>query len=210
MRAVLLFVLAIWAMPIAALEQKPDFDLALDHARAGEMSQAAHLFRQLAEERHTGAQINLAVLYARGMGVPHDELKAAYWAWHARLSGDRRAIDLADYLLQILPQSLWPDLATKLSDDLVAQAQDGEHAALVSLGVVATELADPAQTLDGYVWFSLAAAFDVPVAVDLRDMIAGGMDPDTRRSAQEAAQAAFDAHCARLAARHRVATCAPD
>lgn len=210
MRWLAVLVCAVLAGPVHAFDNAARFSAAVEQARQGELALAAQGFRELAAQDHTGAQINLAVMIARGMGLPQDDLTAAYWAWRARLAGDRRAIELADHLRQQLDPALATTLAQRLRDDLTILAETGDLSALLALGVIAADLDSPARPVDAYVWFSIAAAFEVPQAVRLRDLLAAGLDQTSRRAAQEQAQAAFGDYCARLPVTARVATCPMD
>lgn len=49
--------------------------------------QAAKLFRELADFRHAYGQYQLAVMYAKGDGVPQDDLQAVYLYNHAAHQG---------------------------------------------------------------------------------------------------------------------------
>jgi len=207
MRWFAVLICAVLAAPVHSVDHAAQFSAAVEQARKGELALAAQGFRDLAAQDHTGAQINLAVMIARGMGLPQDDLTAAYWAWRARLAGDRRAIDLADHLHRQLDPTLAVVLAQRLQDDLTILAETGDLSALLALGVIAADLDSPARPVDAYVWFAIAAAFDVPQAIRLRDLLAAGMDQTGRRAAQEQAQAAFDQFCAKLPAQARIATC---
>lgn len=210
MRRAALMICAVLAGPVFAEGNAARFSAAVEQARRGEVALAAQGFRDLAVLDHTGAQINLAVMTARGMGLPQDDLTAAYWAWRARLAGDRRAVELADHLRLQLDPALTVVLAQRLQDDLTVLADAGDLAALLALGVIAADLDSPARPVDAYVWFAIAAAFEVPKAALLRDLLAAELDQTGRRAAQEQAQTAFRDYCARLPADARIATCPTD
>ena len=57
----------------------------------GDYTQAARLFRPLAEQGVASAQFNLGVMYARGQGVPQDYQAALKWYRLAAEQGDASA-----------------------------------------------------------------------------------------------------------------------
>ena len=57
----------------------------------GDYTQAARLFRPLAEQGIASAQFNLGVMYARGQGVPQDYQTALKWYRMAAEQGDASA-----------------------------------------------------------------------------------------------------------------------
>ena len=57
----------------------------------GDYTQAARLFRPLAEQGIAAAQFNLGVMYARGQGVPQDYQAALKWYRKAAEQGDASA-----------------------------------------------------------------------------------------------------------------------
>ena len=57
----------------------------------GDYTQAARLFRPLAEQGIASAQFNLGVMYARGQGVPQDYQAALKWYRKAAEQGDASA-----------------------------------------------------------------------------------------------------------------------
>lgn len=192
---ILSLALAVGAFPGAA-GQEPKFDEALILARTGSTADALSMFSRLAERGHAPAQINLAVLLARGQGIPQDDQRAAYWAWRAWLSGEPRAAKLSSYLLTRLPEKAQKTLADTLDKDLQARAAKGDTEAFLALGRLEQELREPARPAEAMVWLSLAAALDVRHAVSLRELAARGLQPEERIKAQEKARAAFEAWCA--------------
>lgn len=52
------------------------------------MITVAHWYRQAAEQGNVDAQVNLAVLYKKGQGVPQDLTAAARWFRQAAAQGD--------------------------------------------------------------------------------------------------------------------------
>lgn len=182
----------------------PDFATALRLAKSGDTAAALGAFATLAQNGHSAAQINLAVMLARGQGTPQDDRRAAFWAWQAWLLGDSRAVDLALYLRARLPAKAQDALAKALVDDLtarLAQASAQQSPPLfLALGRVETELRGPARPDEAAVFFSVAAALGSDKALALREAVTHGLDPETRLKTQERAAALFAEWCARIGA----------
>ena len=67
------------------------FSLGLKFAREGatqDYAQAMRWYQKAADQSHTLAQFNLAIMYAAGQGVPRDEAQSRVWM--------RRSADLGD------------------------------------------------------------------------------------------------------------------
>src|SRR5216684_2826691 len=58
---------------------------------AQDLAQAAHWYRQAADQHHGLAQFNLGLMYASGQGVPRDDGEAGRWLRKAAEQGDAGA-----------------------------------------------------------------------------------------------------------------------
>jgi TPR repeat protein len=58
---------------------------------AQDLAQAAHWYRQAADQNHCLAQFNLGLMYASGQGVPRDDGEAGRWMRKAAEQGDAGA-----------------------------------------------------------------------------------------------------------------------
>lgn len=197
-RVVLALTLACAGLSAAAAAEPEGsaFDRGVRLARDRRAAEAVAVFRDLARAGETAAQVNLAVMQARGEGVPQNDQEAAYWAWRARLAGEAAAIPVTDYLMARLTDTAREKLADRLDEDLSALAAQGDAQALLGRGRVAAQLRQPPRLDDAAVWFTLAAAVDVPDAALLRDAVELEMDAATRLQVQERARAAFADWCA--------------
>lgn len=82
-----IFLVVAWAtVVVAASIQEAEF--AYDR---GDYTQAARLFRPLAEQGIASAQVNLGMMYARGQGVPQDYQAALKWYRRAAEQGNASA-----------------------------------------------------------------------------------------------------------------------
>ena len=210
MRQALILGLALGlSLPGAVMAEEQDaFDRALQLAREGQGARAVMLFRELSHDGDAAAQINLAIMQARGLGVPQDDREAAYWAWRARLAGEPRAEPVSALLLTRLTPRARKDLADRLTEDLKAVVGQGRVSAFISLGRVETELRDPARPEDAALWFTLAAAFEVPHALALREAVVAPLSAERRLAVQDRATRDFAQWCDKIPGDQRPATCA--
>ena len=74
------------------------FDQAVERCKAKEFQIAFAEFYELATDEHASAQVNLAIMFAKGQSVPQNDAHALYWAWRARFSGASQAIPIIDCL----------------------------------------------------------------------------------------------------------------
>lgn len=207
MRRILLAAVLIAGGAPAQTEPSSGFDRAVDLARQGQAAAAAALFADLSHVGNRAAQVNLAVMQARGQGLPQDDQAAAYWAWRARLAGETRAIALSDLLLERLTDTARKKLADRLTADLTALAELGAHGNFAALGRVEAQLRTPPRLEEAAVWFTIGAAFEESGAVPLREVVVGGLDTATRLAVQERAREAFAVWCAKLDSASSPATC---
>ena len=83
---ILAFVSALWVLPAAA--QTEPFADGLEAFDAGDYATTHRLWRPLAEQGHTDAQVGLAGMYENGLGVGQDQAAAARWYGRAARQGD--------------------------------------------------------------------------------------------------------------------------
>jgi len=75
-------------------DAEAQFSLGLKFAQEGagqDYAQAAHWYLKAADQSHSLAQFNLAVMYSAGQGLPRDEAKSMEWMQKAADLGDAGA-----------------------------------------------------------------------------------------------------------------------
>jgi len=75
-------------------EAEAQFNLGVKFAREGatqDYAQAAHWYRKAADQSHSLAQFNLAIMYGAGHGMPRDEVQSRAWMQKAADRGDAGA-----------------------------------------------------------------------------------------------------------------------
>lgn len=157
---------------------------ALDAVRAGRAAEAAAIYRRLAQGGDARAQFNLGLLYLDGRGVPQSHAEALYWAWRARLSGQREAPALLDRLSPVATPDLRETLTARIAADLMPEAEAGDGRAMLELAGVLIELAPEPDLTGGFVWQAIAAALEVPGAVEAREATGMLLDAKARLEAE--------------------------
>ena len=114
-------------------------------------TQAAQCYAQAAEQDHSSAQLNLAMLYRQGQGVARDDAKSLMWLTKAANLGNADA----QYMLGVQQHLFWRDLSRGASAEgriealkwvrlSAAQAHRGAEGAcqFIALGMTREEVAD--------------------------------------------------------------------
>lgn len=182
---------------LAQPAQPNAFSEAVAAARSGQAAQAVQMFRELADQHNGPAQFNLAVLYALGSGVTQNDETALYWAWKARFSGVGKAKTLTNYLGSGATTELMEKVQRRLRDDLLEDVNGGNKDAMLALGRVFLEITDPVDNEQALVWFTMAAALQVPHASKWRDVTSRKLDRETRLTAQNRAASLYQQWCDR-------------
>lgn len=194
-RAILLAGVAALTLALPALGEPGDFAAALSAVEAGDPARGVTIFTRLAEAGNAPAQLNLAVLTARGTGIPQNDLDAAYWAWRARLAGLPAAVAPSDALLRRLAPEAVQVLSARLAADLEVLAEAGADWAFLGMARLELQLSPEPDTARAYGFATLAAALSVPGSAALRDALARDLDAATRQAAQAGATARFVRLC---------------
>ena len=175
------------------------FDQAVQDYQNKNYTAAYGAFFKLAQDGHGAAQLNLAILTAKGDGIIQNNRDALYWAWRARLSGETQAISVVDYLTaQTLPQE-HESVAYELRFTYSDQFEQGTLGAAFRLGRVYNELYTPADIDQAFIWFSIASAFDIKFAKAFRETVGRDLTIEQRNKLQADAQAMTTQWCIRQA-----------
>jgi TPR repeat protein len=86
---------------------------------------ALELFQKAASAGHTRAQINLGILYLRGLGVPRDVINARAWLEKAAASGDPQALYTLGRAMDESSEQIAPDPVR--AADLYRRAAEKGH-----------------------------------------------------------------------------------
>ena len=186
----------------AATAQTSDqlFADAMAAHKSGRLSEAAAMFRDLADSVHGDAQYNLAVLYYNGEGVLQSDRSAYYWAWMARFYGIADASVVVDLLTPKLTDEAKFETADKLIEDLELRIERGDLQAMLGIARVYEELAEQPDVEAAYTWRIIAAALGANGAALLRDATALMLTSEQRMAGQDAAEVLFGDWCEKAGA----------
>lgn len=195
-RATALALILAAAPALAAPEAAPSLADAIAALRADRAPEAAEMLLTLARAGGAEAQFNLALLYAKGIGVPQNDRESLYWAWRARLAGIPAAAALIDSLQPAAPPELRVDIAARITADLETRITAGDGRAMLERSVLLLDLLPEPDLQSAYVWQALSAALGTPQAPAARDATLARIDAKDRLAAQDAAIATLRDLCA--------------
>ena len=134
----------------------------------------------------------MAVLLHAGKGRPRSYTNALYWAWQAQLGGIEAAEDLADNILDVLPPKDADEIRKRVHDALQARIDAKEITAIQQFARYHTDILTEADYVNAYIWYSIAAALNMPEAHHQRDDVEGELTNKDLVEAQNKTAALFD------------------
>lgn len=145
---------------------------------------ALHIWKPLGEQGDASAQFYLGIMYAKGQGVPQDDVEAARWYRLAAVQGNVASqINLG--VMYANGQGVPQDYAEAVTWYRKAAAEQGGAPAQFNLGVMyAKGQGVPEDDLLAHMWLNLAAEQGDETAAKIRDLIAKQMTPDQLAQAQ--------------------------
>ena len=171
--------------------ENADFKRAITAVKNKDYLTALGLFEIQAKNARHDAQYNMAVLLHAGKGRPRSYTNALYWAWQAQLGGIEAAEDLADDILDILPPKDADEIRKRVQDALQARIDAKEITAIQQLARYHTDILTEADYVNAYIWYSIAAALNIPEAHDQRDDVEGELTDKDLVEAQNKTAALF-------------------
>ena len=142
---------------------------------------------QQAKQGNAEAQVNLALRYDNGQGVPQDDVQAAKWYRLAADQGNvlaQAAVGAAYFNGQLVPQ----DYAQAVKWFSLAADQGYASAQYLLGGMYALGRGVPEDYVLAHAWLNLAAAQGFADGTKLRDLVAKRMTPQQIAQAQELAR----------------------
>ena len=154
--------------PKTQLENKA-FEEAVKAVKDKNYSHAITLFEAQAKIPRHDAQHNLAVLLNAGRGRPRNYIEALFWSWQAQLGGIEDAEDLANDIVDLLPPKVADEVRSRVGEALQARIDANDLNAIPQFANYhLTILAEPDYG-NAYIWYSIAAAVNLPDTSDARD-----------------------------------------
>ena len=145
------------------------FSEAVQAVKDRDFRHAMKLFAMQADQNQHDAQYNLALLLEAGKGVPQDFSKALVWAWSAKLGGIEAAGDLAEHLIDLLPEKAIENVRKEVKARLEARVADGSAPAVSQFAQYHLDMLEEPDFETAYVWYSIATAIGLPGALESRD-----------------------------------------
>ena len=139
---------------------------------------AIKLFRLQAEQNQHDAQYNLALLFEAGKGAPQNFSEALVWAWSAKLGGIEASGDLAEDLMDMLPEDAVDDVREKVKQRLEDRIDAGNAPAVYQLAQYHLEIVEEPDFEMAYIWYSISTAIGLPGSLEARDDARGNVDDE--------------------------------
>ena len=153
---------------------------------------AIKLFRLQAEQNQHDAQYNLALLLEAGKGAPQNFSEALVWAWSAKLGGIEASGDLAEDLLDMLPEDAVDDVREKVKQRLEDRIDAGNAPAVYQLVQYHLEIVEEADFEMAYIWYSISTAIGLPGSLEARDDARGNVDDEKIAELQDKAGTIYE------------------
>ena len=179
------------AAPVSASDDidtsNATFAEAIQAGKDRDFRHAIKLFRLQAEQNQHDAQYNLALLLEAGKGAPQNFSEALVWAWSAKLGGIEASSDLAEDLLDMLPEDAVDDVREKVKQRLEDRIDAGNAPAVYQLAHYHLEMVEEPDFEMAYIWYSISTAIGLPGSLEARDDARGNVDDEKIAELQDKA-----------------------
>jgi hypothetical protein len=184
------------AAPVSASDDidtsNATFAEALQAVKDRNFRHAIKLFRLQAEQNQHDAQYNLALLFEAGKGAPQNFSEALVWAWSAKLGGIEASGDLAEDLLDMLPEDAVDDVRKKVKQRLEDRIDAGNAPAVYQLAQYHLEIVEEPDFEMAYIWYSISTAIGLPGSLEARDDARGNVDDEKIAELQDKAGTIYE------------------
>ena len=184
------------AAPVSASDDidtsNATFAEAIQAVKDRDFRHAIKLFRLQAEQNQHDAQYNLALLLEAGKGAPQNFSEALVWAWSAKLGGVEASGDLAEDLLDMLPEDAVDDVRKKVKQRLEDRIDAGNAPAVYQLAQYHHEIVEEPDFEMAYIWYSISTAFGLPGSLEARDDARGNVDDEKIAELQDKAGTIYE------------------
>tara|TARA_B100001093_G_scaffold297976_1_gene284128 strand:- start:244 stop:921 length:678 start_codon:yes stop_codon:yes gene_type:complete len=177
--------------PQTQMENKA-FKEAVKAVKDQNYAHAITLFETQAKMSRHDAQYNLAVLLNAGKGRPRNYVEALFWSWQAQLGGIEDAEDLASDIIDLLPPKVADEVRSRVGEALQARIDDNDLKAIPQFANYHLTIPTEPDYGNAYIWYSIAAAINLPEASDSRDDAESQIDSDDLVELQMKTQTLFD------------------
>ena len=153
---------------------------------------AITLFEAQAKMPRHDAQHNLAVLLNAGKGRPRNYVEALFWSWQAQLGGIEDAEDLANDIVDLLPPKVADEVRGRVGEALQARIDSNDLNAIPQFANYHLTILTEPDYANAYIWYSIAAAINLPETSDARDDAESQIDSQNLVELQMKTQSLFD------------------
>ena len=153
---------------------------------------AITLFEAQAKIPRHDAQHNLSVLLNAGKGRPRNYVEALFWSWQAQLGGIEDAEDLASDIVDLLPPKVADEVRGRVGEALQARIDANDLNAIPQFANYHLTILTEPDYANAYIWYSIAAAINLPDTSDARDDAESQIDSKDLVDLQMKTQTLFD------------------
>ena len=187
-----LFAVTVNASDLQTKMENKVFKEAVKAVKDKNYAHAITLFEAQAKMPRHDAQHNLAVLLNAGKGRPRNYVEALFWSWQAQLGGIEDAEDLTNNIVDLLPPKVADEVRSRVGEALQARIDANDLKAIPQFANYhLTILAEPDYG-NAYIWYSIAAAINLPETGDARDHAESQIDSKNLVELQMKTQTLFD------------------
>ena len=187
-----LFAVTVNASDLQTKMENKVFKEAVKAVKDKNYAHAITLFEAQAKMPRHDAQHNLAVLLNAGKGRPRNYVEALFWSWQAQLGGIEDAEDLTNNIVDLLPPKVADEVRSRVGEALQARIDANDLKAIPQFANYhLTILAEPDYG-NAYIWYSIAAAINLPETGDARDDAESQIDSKNLVELQMKTQTLFD------------------
>ena len=147
------------------------FEEATQAVKDGRYREAIDVFELLAENNEADAQYNMALLLKSGRGRPQNYSQSLKWGWLAMLGNIELADKLVDEIKDIIPEPTQKSIRTEVKNYIQGRAEAGNHVAISQMGDYFLRVPENPEYKDAYLWFVVAAAFQIEGSMARRDKV---------------------------------------
>ena len=153
---------------------------------------AINIFDELAKNGEHDAQYNLALLQKSGRGKPQDYKSALKWSWLALLGDIEQAEEIVEDMQDVLPDLTLNAVRKDVRAYLEDRAKSGDYSSILQMGKYFLQVPEESNYKDAYLWFLIAAAFQIEGAIDKRDNVEREIDSKDIVNIQENAAKIYE------------------
>ena len=154
-----------------AKAEKSEFAIAVDLVKQKNYIEAYKLFAKLSEFNDHDAQFNAALLLKKGLGHPTNYKLALKWISLADLGGLKRAADIRQEVLSLVPLETAAEVHAEIKEILQTRLDSGDVSVCLQFAKFYLEIIDEPDYKTAYALRSVATALNVPGASQLRNQI---------------------------------------